>query len=589
MEFYGVKIYGIFKCTQKRKLCIPSIVNNSELIQLLKENCDKEDNSSKNNINNEIILNFENICSYEDINVLETYISNINKIQYYINLDINYHGNNLQKIMNYLIINEDITNTIEKYINMAKDISWDDLIDSRDMKDYFYENLISLNNRKEVSFFLFFNTFLKYRHEVSIDNFWRLVSSFNIYVENMNNLDRPLPKEYHLINIFDLYKNYDNDTIRYIKSLMFPESLYSFNQENYSFLNKMIELLKIENEYDKEEFKKFILTSPDIENVYFAGSSFLYFILNNFNEDINDIDIWMNLDKLKTVNFCSKFFSKTINSSDINHFSGKLRKGILDIEREKGCNLQFIHLDDKDGYDIIQTFDFPFLTGYFCIKNGKEELYMTTHCIETNYSKKVLRLYNQLCDKTTINFIKRLKKYYSRGYNFVGKFEDLINNNDINDDTIESFKKGTNFKIFKNNNSLEINYTYLNLFSTEYFEFNFKKYNYSFRTIFDLNLNNKNLLNNNSKNYEIFRKHFSKVVDILPNHRKHLCNCEFSDYFQTQFNIFSNFIFIDNQNGELINDCYTFEDLFDIDYFKAKYNLNDCYFQNNKIFFNQNY
>lgn len=589
MEFYGVKIYGIFKCTQKRKLCIPSIVNNSELIQLLKENCDKEDNSSKNNINNEIILNFENICSYEDINVLETYISNINKIQYYINLDINYHGNNLQKIMNYLIINEDITNTIEKYINMAKDISWDDLIDSRDMKDYFYENLISLNNRKEVSFFLFFNTFLKYRHEVSIDNFWRLVSSFNIYVENMNNLDRPLPKEYHLINIFDLYKNYDNDTIRYIKSLMFPESLYSFNQENYSFLNKMIELLKIENEYDKEEFKKFILTSPDIENVYFAGSSFLYFILNNFNEDINDIDIWMNLDKLKTVNFCSKFFSKTINSSDINHFSGKLRKGILDIEREKGCNLQFIHLDDKDGYDIIQTFDFPFLTGYFCIKNGKEELYMTTHCIETNYSKKVLRLYNQLSDKTTINFIKRLKKYYSRGYNFVGKFEDLINNNDINDDTIESFKKGTNFKIFKNNNSLEINYTYLNLFSTEYFEFNFKKYNYSFRTIFDLNLNNKNLLNNNSKNYEIFRKHFSKVVDILPNHRKHLCNCEFSDYFQTQFNIFSNFIFIDNQNGELINDCYTFEDLFDIDYFKAKYNLNDCYFQNNKIFFNQNY
>ncbi len=588
MEFYGVKIYGIFKCTHKRKLCIPSIVNNSELIQLLKENCDKEDNSSKNNNNNEIILNFENICSYEDINVLETYISNINKIQYYINLDINYHGNNLQKIMNYLIINEDITNTIEKYINMAKDISWDDLIDSRDMKDYFYENLISLNNRKEVSFFLFFNTFLKYRHEVSIDNFWRLVSSFNIYVENMNNLDRPLPKEYHLINIFDLYKNYDNDTVRYIKSLMFPESLYSFNQENYSFLNKMIELLKIENEYDKEEFKKFILTSPDIENVYFAGSSFLYFILNNFNEDINDIDIWMNLDKFKTVNFCSKFFNKTINSSDINDFKGKIRKGILDIIREKGSDLQFIHLDNKDGYDIIQTFDFPFLTGYFCIKNGKEELYMTTHCIETNYSKKVLRLYNQLSDKTTINFIKRLKKYYSRGYNFVGKFEDLINNNDVNEET-STLNRGvtTNFKIFKNNNSLEINYSYLNIFSNEYFEFNFRKYNHCFTTIFDLNFNNKNLQNNNSKNYEIFKKYFSKVVDILPNHRKHLCDDIFYDYFQTEFNIFSKFIFIDNQNGELINDCFTFEDLFDIDSFKAKYNLNDCYFQNNKIFFNQ--
>lgn len=595
MDLLGIRVYGLFVQSGstyiKRKLCIPSIINNSEFIYLLKENMDKE--------NNDVVLDLKDICQYDDLIVLEEYISNISTIQYKISLDINYHSENLIKIMNYLIICDEVKTVIKRYIDMAKNIVWSDMVDSKDLKEYFYDILLSKTNRREVSFYLFFNTYLKYRHEIPMEELWIFIRVFNMYVENMENLNVPLPREYHLINVYELFDNYDESTVHYIKTVIFPESIYSFYEKDYSFLAKMADLLELDNKFDRDEFVKFIMTFPDIENIYFAGSSFLYFILNNFDVKINDIDIWMNLDENPTSYFCSQFFKKTINSLDVDDFQGKIRGGILDIVRRKGSNIQFIHLEDSDGYDVIQTFDFPFLTGYFCIKNGKEELYMTTHCIESNFSKKMFGLYNLKQNKNTLNFTRRLHKYHSRGFEFVGKFKELIEkikDGDIaieNDDSLNSFDLldlDKFFKLYKRPRVHNEHYekiiqlipdSQLNKISSQYFYINMNLYTNSDDYIYSHE--------NHSLNYITFNTYLKDALNPhLNTYYLHIYKTMIDIRDKSKFNLFSKLIFIDEDTGESINDCIHSEDLFDGEAFVKKYDIHSCYQHINKLFFRKN-
>jgi hypothetical protein len=587
MESFGLRIYCNLDDFTNKKVSLPSIVQNSELIQLMSENI--------NNKDNKIEFDLKDKCDFETLMYLEKILSNFDKIKYNIDLDVAQNGDKLSNIMKYFMIDENKRLEIEEYIEMCKDFDWEEMIEANDMEEYFFSKTLYPENRKIVSIYPFLNTFLKKYYECSIEKIWYFISIFNKYVSNMRNLNINIPKEYHTINVFEFIYNYDNETSKLIRSFLLPESIYNFYDNDFDILFKYASLLEINNEFDLNEFKKFVLNHPDNEKIYFAGSSTLYCMLKNYEKSyVNDIDIWLNMKD--SFDFCNRFFKKSINDFDTKSYSGKLRKGILDIERSKGTNIQFIHLDNKDGYDVIQTFDLPHVACYIQFKNKTEELIMTTHCMESLYYRKIIDFYNNEIDRISIQLKRRILKYSERGFTFDPYFYELIENFNENDiTTFDNFS--IKFKLSKNSN-LDLPINILRKFSKNYFNLDFKKYSYdpfSFNIENkDLNEEERNIIFSNAKiiNNNILVKLENKYPESISKIYRDLGlgsyskrNSKLAIYISTLN--FSRLLLIDYLDGNIINKKISEYGLFDFNKFNLEYDIDSVFYQKGKLFFSK--
>ncbi len=581
MESFGLRIYCDLLDGLNRRVSIPSILKNSELINILSENIDKNDNI--------LNLDLKDKCDYETLMFIEKILSNFEKLQYIVDLQIADNNNQISDTMKYLMINEEKRLKIEEYIEMCKNFNWEDIMDTNNLEDYFFSKVLYPENRKKVSIYPFLNTFLKNYYECSIQKIWHFINIFNKYVSNMRNLNQNLPKEYHTINIFEFLSNYDNETGLLIKNFLIPQSIFNFHDNGYSVLNKISELLKIKSKFDEDEFIKFVQTHPDSENIYFAGSSILYCILKNYDiNNVNDIDIWINVNNPS--DYCNRFFRKTINDIDHKKYRGKLRNAILDIERETGVNIQFLHLQNKDGYDVIQTFDLPILTCYLQIRNQKEELIMTTHCMESLYFSKVMDLYNNEIDRSCTQIKKRIIKYTERGFVFAPYFYELIENFNNNIETIE-----TDFFSLQTFNlkSLDIPYVILKKFSNHIFRLDYSKYVYSLKKMEEKDKKEITGRNTFIMNDIFGSKLFSKNNQDLNIMNNHYLNMGLAPYTDRKsrpyaYHNFNRLMLINSENGELINKYVKEYELFDIDLFSNLYDIESIYCENGKLFFNPN-
>ncbi len=580
MESFGLRIYCDLLDHKNKKVSIPSIVKNSELINVLSENICQNDNN--------LSLDLKDKCDYETLMNLEKILSNYEKLQYIFDIQMVENNENLSNTMKYLMIDEEKRIKIEEYIEMSKNFKWDDIMETNNLEEYFYSRVLYGENRKKVSIYPFLNTFLKNYYECSIQKIWNFINIFNKYVLNMRNLNQNLPKEYHTINVFEFLINYDNETQTLIKNFLLPQSIYTFYENEYSVLNKIAKLLEINSKFDEDEFCRFILTYSESENIYFAGSSMLYCILLNYEKDyVNDIDVWLNF---KNPNdFCNRFFRKSVNEIDPRKFKGKLRNAILDIEREKGTNIQFIHVENKNGYNIIETFDLPHLTCYLQIRNQKEELIMTTHCMESLYYSKIMDLYNNELDRTSFNIKKRIDKYSKRGFVFAPNFYESIEN--INDN-FNDYEIEMNIRTFKMT-TFEIPFTILKKFSCNVFNLDYRKYSHILKYRIEnenkeVAKSNSDIMNNifgsklylkNNKNIDTIDKMYIDMGFLPYNMR---------DMYPNSYCNFNRLMLINTENGELINKNLKENEVFDIDLFTHEYDIESIHYENGKLFFNPN-
>ncbi len=590
MESIGLRIFCDLDDYDNKKVSIPSIVRNSELIKILSENIDTHDNKLR--------LNLKGRCDFETLMYLEKLLANFDKLKYVADLELANIGSKLSDIMKYLMIYEDKIKEIELYNEMCKGFEWDFIIRTENMEEYFFSKVLYPENRKKVSIYPFLNTFLKNYYECSIDKIWIFINIFNKYTSCMKNLNQDLPKEYHTFNVFEFINSYDIETNNLIRTYLISESIFSIYESNfdskYDFLVKYAELLELNNEYDIQEFRNFVMTHPDNENIYFAGSSTLYCTLKNYEKsNVNDIDIWMNIKN--TNDFCNRFFKKSVNDLESNKYQAKLRKGILDIERKKGANIQFIHVENKTGYDIIQNFDLPFLTCYFQIRNQKQEFIMTTHCLEGLYQKKVLDLYNNVLDRASMQLQKRIYKYSQRGFSFNTHLNELIEDYDDNKDNgdLENGIRSTKY----NFSTLDINRNALSKFSKEYFDMDFRKYYFACNNFFKTDLDVAN------ENTRIIRGKFCDNVKRKIINKTHKFNIEFNentmpiiykslglnpyDYSNSPYGYhnFCRLILINSDTGLLINKFMKTNQIFNFELFKNDYDVDSIYYENGKLYF----
>ncbi len=345
------------------------------------------------------------------------------------------------------------TNYFENYhyifekMDIYQDFNFYEMMNSSDLQQYFFERALYLPNRKQLCFFPFLNTFLLHKDKYNKSDFYRFLRVFNEYAKRMKWLDNQLRHYYDSFSPFLLKEKYSEEDFQWIEEMLFPKEIFEFMDEDYDAHQKLVNYMDLTPE--SSQMMKDLLQSNDI---IIAGSSLMYLTMRDYpREEINDVDIWL-LDKTKPneyknipdgvpfVQLFQEFFIDTpmkIGTSN--------KKGILNLEfPEKNMKFQFLNTRMRDGYSIIENFDFSCVRGF--LGNKKNHLILTTDFCESIIHKKLFDVYDvqNMVRQFPYYIQKRIKKYEKRGFELSPYLKSVIEDYEPNpemEDKLSQFKK----------------------------------------------------------------------------------------------------------------------------------------------------
>jgi hypothetical protein len=503
-------------------------------------------------------------------------------ILFFATLDMAQHSLSITKLMDFFMFDPSLREEVNNILDDYKNCTWKELFESEDLETTFLNAYFHIQPRTHVlSFQVFMNTFVKHYGSYSMDFFYRFLRVYNDYVYRMKNLGYGIFEKDVGIFPYQLEKIYTPEVFEIYQKLLFPKEIFCFMDDNYSPFQKIFEL--VETPYDTDvirDMHEFMHSTEQHHNVYFCGSSILYFLLRDYDKsNVNDIDIWLNSSHHENhVTQFMKRFTKKISPHSTKNIIVE-RSGILDVKPENAkIGLQYIHVQHKSAFDVIQHFDLPCVSAYYQCENKCENIYLTSHFIESILQRKIFDFHNwRSVFRTNLYKVqKRLLKYQERGFeltpHLLTKLEKIQRPCDMETNTIETHRG-------------EIPYFVLNRFRRTYFNFDFEFYYDGTQKIRDYDsfifLRNKHIFDDH------FQKFLPKEKDrfgstYFDNHTlQYIDKLKLNSHF---INIFTIFCFIDFHSGLPIEIDIQSTENFPIQDFKSKYDIHHIDISNDFIY-----
>ncbi len=429
------------------------LLKHSKLICTLYETFPDED----------ITIQFSSEKDYEAFKlIMDIYIlfsTTEHPISYFMNIDMYKLKINIKKVIKYLIMDKENVyfTTFFDELNKMRSFDWNEFVQQttyESMKKYVFDRIMRKDNRKNVNFHLFLNSFLLHYGEFNDNLFHTFLIVYNEYVINMKYLGHHF--DFHYIYPKKMKMIYNELEFEIIQKWLFPRELYCMLDEDYSFEEKFCEL--IGKKTDNETIEKFmsVFLQTTLYNMNISGSSILYFLLRDYPmENVNDIDFWNTISNSSNfLFFIQKMFNfmKTAkNAEDMNNNNNNnnnnnsvicnFRNSIVDMKCSSSTkSIQFIQTDGTIS-DVIESFDLLCVTAYLGFENDDNTIYSTNFCLTTNFCETIMNknmshfysIRNSLKPKY-LNQI-RLHKYNKRGFSLSSYLEHYMR--DFNTDNVE--------------------------------------------------------------------------------------------------------------------------------------------------------
>lgn len=384
---------------------IEEFFNRSELVTILKENSDNDDTEIK-------------LRSIRDLNALNELVREKNS---YIDVlekksiqEINEYYDEKMYLLNYYLITH--LYEYDTFLNFKtyKTFNFEEMMESSNLQKYFFERTFYLNEnsnkRNEYSFFPFLNSFLRNKHKYTKNDFYRFLRVYNEYAKKMKWHSKKLHHCYDSFSPYLLKNKFSEEDFNWIEEMLFPKEMYQFMDEGYDPHHKICEWLNL-NQEKSLKIKELLKSN----NTIIAGSSLMYLTLRDYEPtSINDIDIWY-LDKNKD-NSIMKFTKQFQDIIDL-QMTYEIKEGMIEIlYPENNKKIKIFNVFERDGYSIIECFDFSCVRGF--IGNKKDYLILTTDFCESIIHKKLYDIYDieNVFRHDNCIFQTRINKYKNRGF-----------------------------------------------------------------------------------------------------------------------------------------------------------------------------
>jgi hypothetical protein len=303
-----------------------------------------------------------------------------------------------------------------EYIHMYENFDFHEMIESEDLQEYFFQRALYLPHRKQVSFFPFLNSFLLHKEIYGREDFYRFLRVFNEYSKRMKWLGKKIHHTFDSFCPFSMKKNYSEEDFAWIESMLFPKEIFQIMDDGYDSHQKICEFMELTEE-TTPMMKDLLTCNP----IIMAGSSMMYLTIRDYPRDqINDMDIWV-LEKGKKrsehqihhgVSFTSQF--QHLFDTPMEY---TMKKGIIDLHfPEKNLKFQILNVRMRDGYSIIDYFDFSCVRAF--LRNEVNSFIFTTDFCESIIHRKLYDVYDihNMVRQFTYFIQKRIDKYQKRGF-----------------------------------------------------------------------------------------------------------------------------------------------------------------------------
>ncbi len=422
--------------------------NRSELVKILKANFDDDETEIK----------LRSIRDWNALNELvhEKYLS-IDILEKKSLQELNEYYDEKLYLLNYYLITHLYEYDRFLTFKIYKKFNFEEMIESLDLHQYFFERAFYLKENSEnsenpknsenlekcyeYSFFPFLNSFLRNKQKYTKNDFYRFLRVFNEYAKKMRWHRKKIHHCYDSFSPYLLKNKFSEEDFNWIQEMLFPKEMYQFMDEDYDPHHKICEWLDLNEEKSKKIKELFKSNSTII-----AGSSLMYLTLRDYEPtSINDIDIWY-LDRNENGNIM-KFTKQFQDIIDL-PMNYEIKEGIIEISYpENNKKIKFFNVLERDGYSIIECFDFSCVRGF--IGNKKDYLILTTDFCESIIHKKLNDVYDFESVFRHDNYIfqTRINKYKNRGFELSPYLQSLMedyqpnqNNDNLLDEksTIES-------------------------------------------------------------------------------------------------------------------------------------------------------
>lgn len=300
---------------------------------------------------------------------------------------------------------------VDEKIKMYEDFDFYEMMESPDLQEYFFQRVLYMPHRKKVSFFPFLNSFLLHKDRYGKVNFYRFLRVFNEYAKRMNWLKDSLLHFYFSFNPFQMKDQYSKEDFCWIEEMLFPKEIFQIMDEGYDSHQKVCECMNLTDE--QSDFMKDLILS---RTVILAGSSIMYLTLRDYPRDqMNDIDIWY-LDRDRK-NQAKAFVDQLQDIFDTSTMNYKVRRGIVDLHfEETNTKIQILNTQQRDGYSIIDHFDFGCVRAF--LNNKVNGFVFTTDFCESIIHRKLNDAYDiqNMVRQFSYLIQKRINKYHERGF-----------------------------------------------------------------------------------------------------------------------------------------------------------------------------
>lgn len=481
-----------------------------------------------------------------------------------------------------------------EYMEMYQDFHFHEMMESEDLQEYFFQRVLYLPNRKKVSFFPFLNSFLLHKERYGREDFYRFLRVFNEYAKRMKWLGNQLRHYYDSFSPFAMKKDYSEEDFAWIESMLFPKEIFQIMDEGYDSHQKICEFMELTEE-TTPMMKDLLTCNP----IIITGSSIMYLTLRDYPRDqINDMDIWV-IEKGKGrlehqihhgVPFTSQF--QDLFDTPMEY---TIKKGMIDLHfPEKNLKIQILNVISRDGYSIIEHFDFSCVRAF--LQNKVNEFIFTTDFCESMIQRKLYDVYDihNMVRQFTYFIQRRIDKYQQRGFELSPYLQSVLQDYEPNPD-IDSLL--SNEELYKNSRlhyvkdqKGKIGMQFLKVSFNQYFQIHdFQEYtqiNYDgYRKIYEyMNIQpSKEMI---AMNHSIFNKYFytpfkDKCFESYL-FWKHESEKDFP--FDNPF-LYSKMIFMNYQNGDLWPYIKSYVPI-PIEEIVEKYSLEKLHFVNYMVYVN---
>ncbi len=379
---------------------IYSLFQKSVYVKTLSQISDKKEEKVDLHLTLNEYQDLQNLKIWEKIDINELQVNKISEYVKKINSLFNF----------YMISKENLSKSFDKLVGY-ENFNFDEMMETKNLQEYFFEKVLYYPNRKTISFFPFLNSFLLHKDKYNKTDFYRFLRVFNEYAKRMKWLGEPLMESYLSFEPFQLKEKYSKEDFQWIEEMLFPKELFQIMDEGYDSHQKICEWMNLTEE--NSLIMKDLLRS---HSIVIAGSSLMYLTIRDYPRDeINDIDIWYldNDKKEQKVKFV-KNLQNLFGSSKLKY---EFNQGIINIMCEElDIKIQILNTKSNDGNTVIENFDFSCVRAY--LNNRLNHFVFTTDFCESMIHKKLYEAYN--IHNMVRQFIyftqRRINKYQKRGF-----------------------------------------------------------------------------------------------------------------------------------------------------------------------------